>query len=408
MRRVIPLAALLIASCGDIHTGGFETSDLQARVQRQDGSPVASARVWLVRSQGEAGPAIVLDSAQTDGSGMAAFKVLAEMGRDGLGVDAQDGDLLGASPLALEHTPSALVQLRAPRSLKVEQGPDGKRAYLHVAGSHFSSNSSADGTASVLVFPEGIWNVTLRTPTGSTITLPAVVLLRDSVLSSLSSTDTAHPSPLPDIERDTFVFEGVRQVVDTGALAISAWEMPTESNGSWGYRPDKIWRDSSGTLLESAPIRAFDGTDSFPGQLGAQAISPELPPSGTIALRFSSNLPPSLTSHAVLTMSLLDSNGNGLKAIASPAMDSAAFFCIGNFQPVLGLANLRREISSQVIWYFSWTPSSITVSSSTRILGKASRPNSVTPLRFHIQLQSDEIGQIARSRLEQIRIYQPL
>jgi len=57
---LLALGALL--GCTERYSGGFETSDLQATVVRPTGTPVAAARVWLVKATNDSMPAAALDS----------------------------------------------------------------------------------------------------------------------------------------------------------------------------------------------------------------------------------------------------------------------------------------------------------------------------------------------------------
>lgn len=191
MKRLLSLLSLALVSCGETHTGGFETTDLQARVVRPDGTPVSAARAWLVRSSGESSPAMVVDSGFTDAAGMIHFAAPPN-GLSGLGVDAAARDSIGLSPRSLEGSSTSLVVLRSTHRVSIAADTSGA-ARCFVPGSHFASTIASDGSTAVLDLPNGTWNLVVRR--GSVSTLRSIVLTTDTLLAggSDSRMDTTSP-----------------------------------------------------------------------------------------------------------------------------------------------------------------------------------------------------------------------
>ena len=221
---LLALGALL--GCTERYSGGFETSDLQATVVRPTGTPVAAARVWLVKATNDSIPATALDSTLTDSTGTARFIVIRGVDRKGLGLDAQIGDSLGISIRSLERSDLATIQLVP--AFRLQVGGDSipvdtlRTIGLHIPGSHFAS-SSASGTASLLV-PQGTWDLAIRR--GSSLDFRnSIAITKDSALPFLVPLDTTKPAdtakpidtlprpidtlrPGPDISLDSFTYQG--------------------------------------------------------------------------------------------------------------------------------------------------------------------------------------------------------
>jgi len=153
------LAAATLSGCsrsssGDLAGGGFETSDLKAIVVDTNGHPVSLARVWLLLEVGDSAAALVLDSLDSDTSGLVSFPL-----RDtiSLGLEAWKGDSLGVvlpevGPLSV--SPIRLV-LRPSRVLTLGCQVFGTHRLL-VAGSHFVQLPPPVCTDSFTVlFPSG-------------------------------------------------------------------------------------------------------------------------------------------------------------------------------------------------------------------------------------------------------------
>lgn len=190
MRWTCMVAALVCASCVGRQVGGFETTDLQARVVRPDGTPVASARAWLVRSQGDSAAAVVLDSGITDAAGSIRFAVPVG-GTGGLGLDASSGDSLGIAPLEFAAADTARVTLRESHAVVVPVGSPGT-VDCFVPGSHFSSKPGTDGRTAKLLLPSGNWRLSVRS--GASLTVVPLRLEADTVVSGVpvpASMDTS-------------------------------------------------------------------------------------------------------------------------------------------------------------------------------------------------------------------------
>ncbi|HNY29430.1 MAG TPA: hypothetical protein PKO15_00955 [Fibrobacteria bacterium] len=184
MKRLLALCALLLASCGNVHTGGFETTDLHARVVRMDGSPVVAARAWLVRSLGTEAPAAIVDSGYTDSLGEVRFALPAS-GVAGLGLDASLADSLGMSPRSLESARFATVVLKPAFQISHPKDSSGT-ASLFVPGSHFVSGPSTTGAKVELRLPAGTWDLAIRK--GSSVDLVGIALASDTTLGSVAPT----------------------------------------------------------------------------------------------------------------------------------------------------------------------------------------------------------------------------
>lgn len=226
----LPVSALLalgaLLGCTERYSGGFETSDLQATVVRPTGTPVAAARVWLVKATNDSMPAAALDSTLTDSTGTARFTVVRGVDRKGLGLDAQIGDSLGISIRSLERSDLATIQLVP--AFRLQVGGDSipvdtlHTIGLHIPGSHFASRSTG-GTASLLV-PQGTWDIAIRQ--GSSIEFKdSLAITKDSALPLVAPLDTTRPAdtakpidtlpepidtlrPGPDISLDSFAYQG--------------------------------------------------------------------------------------------------------------------------------------------------------------------------------------------------------
>lgn len=182
MRRACAAAALVFASCVGRQVGGFETTDLQARVVRPDGSPVASARAWLVRSRGDSDAAVVLDSGITDGAGLIRFAIPVG-GTGGLGLDASSGDSLGIAPLEFSDADTARVTLRESHVVVVPVDSLGM-VDCFVPGSHFASQPGPDRRTARLLLPSGNWKLSVRR--GATLQVVPLRLEADTVVSGVS------------------------------------------------------------------------------------------------------------------------------------------------------------------------------------------------------------------------------
>jgi hypothetical protein len=152
--------------------GGFETTDLAVGVYYANGEKAVGATVWLLKSQGDSLPALVIDSARVDSNGMVHFRKSTSLrvygleglknGNMGLAYDSGQGIVrFVLSPAALV-SPVSLV----PASQTVPSDP---LRQTFVLGSHFSA--SANDTIPVLWVPIGDHKMYLGGPKGQPPTL---------------------------------------------------------------------------------------------------------------------------------------------------------------------------------------------------------------------------------------------
>lgn len=376
MKRLFPLLALWITSCGEVKTGGFETSDLQARVHRKDGSPVASARVWLVRSRGDSAPAMALDSSWTDASGLANFPVPAD-GPMGLGLDVQREDSLGMAPLAFGSTSRASVLLSPSHDLSIPADSNGAPRCF-VPGSHFASRSQSEGSGAVISLPQGTWDLAIARGAAAPMVTPFVVT-KDSVVvvrPPVSDTDTGFREPFfpegPDISMDSFQVQGRRYAVDRSFLPGWIVRKDTFSNSSFRQGSGSS-SSSDSAFLTSGPARIPAFPDTINGQILTVLESARLPETGFIAMRFLFSQPLPADSGRYLHFELNDELGSGAFLNLNPRMrtisDSFQIQPRGSFlDSAQGMQTPEQKLSSQ-IWYFFWTPGIVEVRNSEGFVG---------------------------------------
>lgn len=275
------LAGSLFWACGDLHTGGFETTDLQARVVRPDGTPALGARAWLVRSQGLNGPALALDSGLTDSQGLVRFHAIEGSSAD-LGVDALLGDSMAVFPEGFRSQTEARVVLRPSRTITFPADSTHTTAAF-LPGSHFSA-SSASAQEARLTLPEGRWEIAIQRDQASVL-LRSVTLTRDSIaaptwVDSLDTSNRAQLLPGPDIRLDSFY------------LLNSGWRVVGIAPPSWHLSPiipsQSLAPTALGdTLLLDSRIRKFLSLsgDSVVAAPGYFLDSDTLPEIGCIALQ---------------------------------------------------------------------------------------------------------------------------
>lgn len=186
----------LLAACGQSQMGGFETTDLQARVVRSDGAPVASARAWLVRSRGDSAPAVVLDSGFSDESGTVRFALPVD-GQGGLGIDVRWGDSIGLAPMVFAAADTARVVVKRPHVVSVPADSAGS-ATCFVPGSHFVSELGSDEGTARLALPSGSWNIAIRR--GTAVIVAPLRLEADTVLSAKAVLETMDATAQADVK----------------------------------------------------------------------------------------------------------------------------------------------------------------------------------------------------------------
>jgi hypothetical protein len=180
MGAAVMLAGLVACASDTTETvagGGFETTDLAVGVYYANGEKAVGATVWLLKSQGDSLPALVIDSARVDSNGMVRFRMsttLRGYGLEGL----KDGNMglaydSGKGIARFVLSPAALV---SPASLvpASQTLPSDPLRRTFVLGSHFSA--SASDTVPVLWVPIGDRRMFLGGPPGQPPTLWQVMV----------------------------------------------------------------------------------------------------------------------------------------------------------------------------------------------------------------------------------------
>lgn len=139
--------------------GGFETSDLQARITDSAGTPVEGAAIWLVRGDLDPyTPSTALDSALSDSQGIAAFpESLAALSRTGL--EAWLGDTLVGLLERVDTTGAEqIVVLRRTRALYLPCSTYASASFV-LMGTHRAQTAPATCVDSfaVAVPPSDFW-----------------------------------------------------------------------------------------------------------------------------------------------------------------------------------------------------------------------------------------------------------
>lgn len=423
-RALVSLALVSLLGCTDrIQEGGFETSDLQAQVQRPDGTPVTAARVWLVRSRGDSAAAVVIDSTLTDTAGKARF--LYEKGADLslIGLDAQSGDSLGLAPSVFANGTVASVALQETKSVQIGKDSTGALLALHVPGSHFASKVSENGTASVLALPKGTWDVAFVSGTRVQV-VQALAVQADTVLTGVAGvkavvTDTSTKArdtlrDGPDIALDSFRVDGMAQYVDSSLPP--AWNWSSTEAGDWNpWHSDSTFAedDTGWTVLYSYPSSLIRGNppDTIRYQGFAEIQSPKLPMAGTIAMQFADPQRLADDTNLVRRIHLFDTLGHGLELfLQRPTPLILDSFGLSGFSAT----EVRRESIDTTAalaaetWYFSWKADTITVRSSNGPVGTVLFPNgSLSNLRFFLLVRRKYTFGTTSVRLRQTRLYTP-
>ncbi|HNY29432.1 MAG TPA: hypothetical protein PKO15_00965 [Fibrobacteria bacterium] len=414
MKWLAPLFAFALASCGEVKTGGFETSDLQARVHRADGSPVASARVWLVRSRGNSAPAIVLDSAWTDVSGEVRFPA-PEDGQNGLGLDVQKSDSLALGIGAFESATSAFLRLAAAHKLSIASDSQGTpRCY--VPGSHFVSSPSAGGEIAQILLPQGTWNLAVVRGTASPILSP-ISVTKDSVVvvRAPADSDTASKPPIhatgPDISLDSFQIDG--QVFSKDPSFSPEWYVRIDTiSGSSRERTHRYTETSDSFSIESKSVRFLELASYLDGVYLSELKSADLPDSGLLAIRLRFTKSFDADSGRNLLFQLVDSGYNGLSLSLDPRMrpspDSLQVASWGDFQASdTGMQTAEQKLT-QTVWYFRWTPTFMQIANDAGMVGAAIAFTRMQgPPFLRIRLQTFLNGPPAKVHLISTRLYRP-
>jgi hypothetical protein len=404
------LASFLLAACTlDRYEGGFETSDLHARVTTPSGNPAVAARIWLVRAQGDTAPGIAIDSSWTDSAGLVKFSVERTTDRANLSLDAKLGEWKAILPFPFTRSDSARLPLSTTYSVTTGTDSTGTTPRLFVPGSHFLSTVAADGRT-VLTLPTGSWTIAKTTPTGTVLVPPVQV---DTLPIALDSLEQKPIDTTKSTDTSAFVGYGDSILVD-GRIHNADWTFPLPI--TWAR--DSGWIDScrllsslvsddTGTLmLETKPARIAMGSDTLNAQGGSQIVSGVLPDTGTLAIQFLDAQSFLADTVLIRTLSLTDSVGAGSMVRLGSPLDS---FLTSEGQQTMPQPNTPVNAPALVqaaTWYFSWTSSRITVRADTTLIGTVSSQTPFHGLRFAIAASSFRRGSSA-IRLASIRLYVP-
>ena len=424
-RGFVSLALLALLGCTErIQEGGFETSDLQAHVQRPDGSPVAAARVWLVRSLGDAAPAVVIDSTLTDTAGRARF--LYDKGADLslIGLDAQSGDSLGLAPSAFAKGTVASIALQETKSVQIGRDSTGALLALHVPGSHFGSRRSANGEASVLALPKGAWDVAFVAGTRVQV-VRGLAVRADTVLAGVAGvkavatdtitkvSDTLHDGP--DIALDSFRVDGVTQYVDTSLPPAWAWASSGSGDGSpWRSEASFIEEDTGWTTLSSRPfflIRDSATHDTAFFQGFAEVVTPALPAKGTLALQFAFPTQLAADTNLVRRIQLVDTLGHGVEVFLQRPTRLLDSIGLSDRLSSMSLRRIQTDTTAILgagTWYFSWASESIVVRNTQGLVGTAQvQGGSFSSLRFYLLVRTKVAYGNTAATIQRTRLYTP-
>ncbi len=411
-RCALLLAVFLLNGCGDSRQeggGGFETPDLQARVVTPLGKPAAGARVWLVRSMGDTAPAEVVDSVLTDANGLARFQGQ-PASHANFGIDARSDALLAMAPRSLALADSTRIFLVQTGTVSVPTDSVGLTPRLFVAGSHFGSQLSADGTKAVLQVPRGTWDVAVKIGSKTTVWRAVAVdsspiaLPRDSLATS------------PDILADSFSVDGTIMFADTSLPQPWGWTKldsvllrPPYYASVLHCRSFLVADDTGATTLQTS-------TDT-----GGAVRSIDLADSGTIALSFRFGATdPIADSGLGRILALVDSARNGAwleldRRSATPTSDSVLVMSAGNgVSDSIRTNSLPGNQLSAATWYFTWKSGAIVVRNSNGVVG---RVNIATAHgRFHFEITAEPIPQFQngnltytpeKTQISRLRYYRP-
>jgi len=417
--QILASVAAILAGCStERYEGGFETSDLSARVLTPSGAPAVGARVWLVRSQGITAPAKVLDSTRTDSAGLAVFTVSKSIERSNLGLDGQLGQWLGISPTALLRSDSTRMALAPTESVSIAPESNGETPRLFVPGSHFLSTTSVGGRA-VLSLPRGSWTIAKVASSGSSLMSSVVVDSAPIYLDTVPSTpiDTSNKAVLavgPDIALDSFLVDSATPLyLDRTFAAAVTWNRDSGVVGI-AEMMSMFATDDTGRLTLSTGLKTTNrGADTLLLQGGSGVVSPILPDSGCLAIQLRYDFDPALDSGLIRQFLLKDSTDAG----ASLRLPWANRFFSDSLATAIGAAQfLSRSFPSDSLepirsttWYFSWTPSRITIQTSRGGYHSsfASQRIRFGKLRLHLNVGSLLTPASSRIQILSARLYRP-
>lgn len=406
--RLWAIGAILVAGCStERYDGGFETSDLSARVLTPSGEPAVGARVWLVRTHGDSLPGTAVDSAWTGPSGLATFTVPRSEDRSTLGFDGKLDDWLVIAQNPLLHSDSARITLNKTQTVSAGAAQDGELPKLFVPGSHFLSTLSSNGNV-VLTIPRGTWTIAKSFSAGTmlgTIVRPMVVV--DTTPIALDSL----PKPVDTTKKtvvahDSLRFDGLTYYADSTFPLPIAWDRDTGWLDSCRLMAGMVSDDTGTFVLETRPTWIANGADTQNVQGGAEIATGELPDSGTLAIQFL--YPQTFLNDTVLlrTMRLTDSVGAGSLVKLGNPTDTV----LTNQGPLTTPSGGQSTAPSPLqagTWYFSWNPTRITVRADTALVGTVTTQITFHRLRFRLAATTLHVGRSSLLRLAGVRLYKP-
>ena len=402
-------SAVLLAGCSTerYQDGGFETSDIQARILTPSGAPAIAARVWLVRSNGDSAPATAIDSLWTDSSGKARFKTARGADRSRLGLDIQSGTMLAIATGSLMHSDSATVVLSRSVVVVADSGSLSP-PLLFVPGSHFASLPSSDRKGAILMLPQGSWDVAISQP--GSLRVQRGLLLG-------STTDTISLPPLqglpqgPDIDLDAFQIDSLPLAADASFPLPQTWTKRSGSLDSMEFLPLLVEDDTGFTSLTTRMKLGNEGTDTLAPQGAAGVISGFLPPVGAIAVQFRFLSDPTRDTGLLRQLSLLDSSGAGveLRLGVSPflAADSV-LSVVRKFDSLEFTAPPQtNSLLTTVTWYFVWNTKSIEILTPAGRIGRVLTSGSFHNFRLGIEARSLGIGRTSKVQISKVKLFKP-
>lgn len=354
MTRTTPIlvaAGLCLAGCGKTDRltdgGGFETSDLQARVTLPSGQPATRSLVWLVRSRGDSLPASVLDSSWTDGDGLARFSLDSLRDRSGIGIDVQRDSLRAVGRDGFAQAKILSIQLSETGRLQASPDSTGEMPKLFAPGSHFVSQATENRLQTRLVLPRGIWDIGVRTRAGVAIERAVRV---DS-------------TPRFVGRHDSILVENVWYRSDPTYSSLLQWQAESGDLATLGELLPQLLGDDTGiATFQTRPKALGEGTNPGLSQVGSGVVSPVLPSDGAFRWSFRTGIDPSKDSGVIRRVRLVDSNGNGVDlGIQCDGKTPVWISTLGATSSALAGTLDIGKATSKSAWTIAWSPTQISI-----------------------------------------------
>lgn len=380
--------------------GGFETGDLHAVVTTPAGKPAARAQVWLVRTNGKAGAATVLDSAWTDLSGVARLSMPTDVDRSKLGLDARLGDSLGVTPLAFLRGDSAEVHLG--KSGVVEAWVDSTRRIpsIFAPGSHFASVRSDSAPKSVLRLPYGQWEVVVegvRKADAQRVEIGSNVTTVGGPAWSRKNLDWTDSLELPGAYIESLLFR------DPTLAPVATWAPLDSSHLGYPMSAEKTVGAEGGVELKVGATSFSDKT--YGGGVGA----PSLPASGALVIDWRTASPPESTPDLVRSISIEDSAGGSLRLELDPNRKPSEWI---SYQGSGG-ASAAKVDSLTVVqlsssrWVAAWDQKYVYLWTDGKLRACFYRSGNAAAPHVRIGLGSKATDGKGEAAIDSVRLYQP-